>query len=164
MDLHEVYHKCSTNCKYTIRGKDFLFLMAGRRWQQMPAKGFIKIQQPQQVLSFQVPFLMFTSLVRRHWTVEPSLTAMESWIPNQRCLWDNGEGCMHIFCRNCPKTLGTLREDMEFGQRQTLKKKKHSSDHWRRTCWLLQNRRQERRWEEHTQSKSKVHTPRQTSS
>lgn len=66
---------------------------------------------------------MFTSLVRRHWTVEPSLTAMESWIPNQRCLWDNGEGCMHIFCRNCPKTLGTLREDMEFGQRQTLKKK-----------------------------------------
>lgn len=34
---------------------------------------------------------------------------MESQIPEQRCLWDNGEGCMHIFCRNCPKTPGALR-------------------------------------------------------
>jgi len=40
---------------------------------------------------------------------------MESQIPKQRCLWDKGEGCMHSFCRNGPKTPGALREDMEFG-------------------------------------------------
>lgn len=104
--------------------------MAGRRWQQMPVKGFIKIWQPHQVPSFQVPFLTFTSLARRHWVVEASLTAMESQIPKQRCLWDNGERYMHLFCWNCPKTPGTLREDMEFGQRQTLEKE-NSSGHWR---------------------------------